>query len=151
MEARATRLHSSVCPLTVVNAWSEISVDAFSCIQFTLHNRARVALCLGLMNQTCISSTSSHDWLWSCKNQTCISSLRSNLLNLQEPCIEEFISTSITLDLMHNRWDIAVEFYYRRKKVWSLYIWSQRTQYKGSSVLNVVATSLPLDYCDSLD
>jgi hypothetical protein len=70
---------------------------------------------------------------------------------MQELCSEEFISTSIALDLMHNGWDIAIEFYYERKKVRSLYIWSRRTQYKGSSILNVVATSLPLDCCGCLD
>ena len=35
-------------------------------------NRTRVALCLGLVNQTCISSgSSSHEWLWSVLNLTC--------------------------------------------------------------------------------
>jgi hypothetical protein len=52
---------------------------------------------------------------------------------------------------MHNGWDIAVEFYYEHRKGWPLYIWSRRTQYKGSSVLNVVATSLPLECCGCLD
>jgi hypothetical protein len=70
---------------------------------------------------------------------------------MQELCSEEFISTSIALDLMHNGWDIAIEFYCERKKVRSLYIWSRRTQYKGSSILNVIATSLPLDCCGCLD
>ena len=55
------------------------------------------------------------------------------------------------LDLMHNGWDIAAEFYCKHKKVWRLYIWSHRTQYKGPSVLNVIATSLLLDCCDYLD
>jgi len=55
------------------------------------------------------------------------------------------------LDLMHNGWDIVVEFYCERKKDRRLFIWSCRTQYKGSSVLNVIAISLPLDCCDCLD
>jgi hypothetical protein len=52
---------------------------------------------------------------------------------------------------MRNGWDIAIEFNCERKKIWPLYIWSHRTQYKGSSALNVISTSLSLNCCDCLD